>query len=107
MRPSDSLGGTPPPAFQELCDRADGQVIAAVRVLVRDEKDGRRLEKPSADFVASELGGGDACPFGMNRGIDIPALEQIANNGQFGALDDSSDVNEKPCHWSDQALNGL
>ncbi|MBB3236958.1 DUF3422 domain-containing protein [Phyllobacterium endophyticum] len=60
VRPSDSVGGTPPQAFQELCDRADGQVIAAVRVIVRDEKDGQRLEKPGADFVASEVGGGDA-----------------------------------------------
>ncbi|MBB3135541.1 putative membrane-anchored protein [Rhizobium pisi] len=53
-------GSHPPEAFQACCDRIDGKVIAAVRVLVRDEKDGQALEKPKLDYVASKVGGGDA-----------------------------------------------
>ncbi|MFS2179858.1 DUF3422 domain-containing protein [Rhizobium pisi] len=53
-------GCHPPEAFQACCDRIDGKVIAAVRVLVRDEKDGQALEKPKLDYVASKVGGGDA-----------------------------------------------
>lgn len=53
-------GSTPPEAFRACCSQIDGKIIAAVRVLVRDEKDGQSLEKPQLDFVASKVGGGDA-----------------------------------------------
>ncbi|PDT27437.1 hypothetical protein CO660_22245 [Rhizobium sp. L9] len=53
-------GSHPPEAFRASCDRINGKVIAAVRVLVRDEKDGLALEKPMLDYVASKVGGGDA-----------------------------------------------
>lgn len=53
-------GEGPPAPFQELCDAVKGKIIAAVRVTVREEKGGARLERPQADFVASQVGGGDA-----------------------------------------------
>lgn len=84
-RPSDDLGGTPPQAFQELCDRADGQVIAAVRVLVRDEEDGQRLEKPREDYVASEVGGGDAEVHSNFRLTDSGFVEILLFNRNLNA----------------------
>ncbi|MBB4234588.1 DUF3422 domain-containing protein [Rhizobium esperanzae] len=53
-------GSHPPEAFQACYGKIEGKVIAAVRVLVRDEKNGQALEKPNLDYVASEVGGGDA-----------------------------------------------
>lgn len=50
----------PPKAFLELCALVEGQAIAAVHVLVCDEKCGKRTDAPSVDCVASEVGGGDA-----------------------------------------------
>jgi uncharacterized membrane-anchored protein len=55
-QPTEAAGDAPLEALHALCNLADGQVIAAVRVLVRDEKDGKCLEKPQADYVASEVG---------------------------------------------------
>jgi uncharacterized membrane-anchored protein len=54
--PGDDVPGD----FQACIRRIDGFVIAAARVLVRDEKGNQQPEKPQADFVASKLGGGDA-----------------------------------------------
>lgn len=50
----------PPYQFLELCNLVGGQVIAAVRVRVRDDKGVKQLERPQPDFVASQVGGGDA-----------------------------------------------
>lgn len=49
-----------PTAFQALCNGIKGKVIASIRVLVREEKNGRDFERPSSDHVASIVGGGDA-----------------------------------------------
>ena len=84
-RPFDDHGGTAPQAFQELCNSVDGQVIAAVRVLVRDEKNGQRLDKPHADYVASEVGGGDAEVHSNFRLTDSGFVEILLFNRNLNA----------------------
>jgi uncharacterized membrane-anchored protein len=59
VRASPLSPGEAPQAFAACIRHIDGKVISAVRVLVRDEKEGQRLEKPQGDFVASKVGGGD------------------------------------------------
>lgn len=49
-----------PDPFQTLCDRIRGRIIASVRVLVREEKGGRTIDRPPSDYIASTVGGGDA-----------------------------------------------
>jgi uncharacterized membrane-anchored protein len=49
-----------PKSFQRLCADTRGEIIAAVRVLARDEREGKAIVRPQPDFVASEVGGGDA-----------------------------------------------
>lgn len=50
----------PPPAFSDLRNDVAGQTISAVRVVVREERDGAPFENPDPAFVASVVGGGDA-----------------------------------------------
>jgi uncharacterized membrane-anchored protein len=50
----------PPAEFARLCGLVDGQVIAAIHVVVRDEPHDSQLDRPGADYVASKVGGGDA-----------------------------------------------
>lgn len=51
---------SPPPPFGRLREEFVGQTITAVRVIVRNGKDGVFEQKTRATFVASEVGGGDA-----------------------------------------------
>lgn len=51
---------SPPPAFARLRQEFAGQTVTAVRVIVRNGKDGVVAQKTGAAFVASEVGGGDA-----------------------------------------------
>lgn len=53
-------GCSPPPAFVRLREEFHGQTVTAIRVIVRNGKDGNFEHKPGATFVASEVGGGDA-----------------------------------------------
>jgi uncharacterized membrane-anchored protein len=50
----------PPEAFQRLCELAGGQVIAAICVLVRMTTPEIPSKSSQVDYVASEVGGGDA-----------------------------------------------
>lgn len=52
--------GTAPAALKKLRGEVTGETVAAVRVLVRNEKVEAGAERPGATFVASEVGGGDA-----------------------------------------------
>jgi uncharacterized membrane-anchored protein len=58
--PNGGQGAPPPSEFFALRALEPGNVIAAVRVLVRDETDTRCQERPRGDFVASQVGGRDA-----------------------------------------------
>jgi uncharacterized membrane-anchored protein len=49
-----------PDAFNQLCASCGGETVAAALVLVRREPELTRFEGPRMDFVASEVGGGDA-----------------------------------------------
>lgn len=49
---------SPPDELLELCDEAGGAIIASARVLVRGEP--KSDDRPGTDFVASQVGGGDA-----------------------------------------------
>lgn len=55
-----ALDAPVPSPFLTLCDGIGGRIIACVRVVVREEKDGRNIERPPSDYVASTVGGGDA-----------------------------------------------
>ncbi|WP_438270237.1 DUF3422 family protein [Rhizobium mongolense] len=48
------------PARFPLCASCGGETVAAALVLVRREPELTRFEGPRMDFVASEVGGGDA-----------------------------------------------
>ncbi|MFF0952531.1 DUF3422 domain-containing protein [Rhizobium leguminosarum] len=78
-------GSNPPEAFQACCRQIDGKIIAAVRVLVRDEKDGQRPEKPRLDYVASQVGGGDAEVHSNFRLTDSGFVEFLFFNRNLNA----------------------
>ena len=78
-------GSNPPEAFRACCGQIGGKVIAAVRVLVRDEKDGRILEKPKLDYIASRVGGGDAEVHSNFRLTDSGFLEFLFFNRNLNA----------------------
>lgn len=57
---SASQSPEPPEQFLALARGTRGQTIAAIRVVVRQEREGMELPRPGADFIVSTVGGGDA-----------------------------------------------
>lgn len=81
----------PPKAFRKLCALVDGEVIAAVHVIVRDETDEKQIEVPWLDGVASEVGGGDAevySNFRLNKAgfVDFMLLNRNLNAYRTGRM---------------------
>jgi len=53
-----------PKAFRTLCDEIESRIIAFVRVLVREEKNGKAVERPSSEYAASTACEGNWSPSG-------------------------------------------
>ncbi|WFU05550.1 DUF3422 domain-containing protein (plasmid) [Rhizobium sp. CB3171] len=73
-----------PKPFYDCIRFVEGKVIAAVRVLVRDEKEAPH-PKPGVDYVASKVGGGDAEVYSSFRLDDDGFVEFRVYNRNLNA----------------------
>lgn len=82
---SSSRDAEPPEAFAACIRHVEGSVMAAVRVLVRDEAHRERVTGPATDHVASSVGGGDASVYSNFRLADSGFVEFLLFNRNLNA----------------------